>query len=64
MAKKYKCPKCGSTSVWAHISVVAKQKVNGRKIYDIEPNNIDNYFGGDCGCDKCDWRGSDNEFIR
>lgn len=61
--KKAKCPKCGSTSVWVHISIVAKRKYNGNRIYDYEPWNTDNYFGGDCGCDKCDWRGSDNEFV-
>lgn len=61
--KKVKCPQCGSTSVWVHISIVAKQKMNGNnRIYDYQPWNTDNYFGGDCGCDKCGWRGSDTEF--
>lgn len=63
MAKKAKCPNCGCTSVWVHISIVPKQKVNGKRIYDYEPWNQDNYFGGDCGCDKCGWTGTDEEFV-
>lgn len=59
--KKYKCPECGSTSIWVHISIVAKQKYNGRRIYDYEPWNVDNYFEGDCGCEKCGWQGSEDE---
>lgn len=61
--KKAKCPKCNSTSVWVHVSIVAKRKYNGNRIYDYQPWNQDNYFGYDCGCDKCDWMGSEHELI-
>lgn len=61
--KKAKGPNCGSTSIYVHISIVAKRKYNGKRIYDYQPWNQDNYFGGDCGCEKCDWRGSENELL-
>lgn len=61
--KKEKCPNCGSTSIWVHISIVAKKRMNGKRVYDIQPWNEDNYFGEDCGCDKCDWHGSDQELV-
>lgn len=59
--QKAKCPNCGSTSVWVRISIIAKRKYNGERIYDVDKHHQDNYFGGDCGCDKCEWLGTEDE---
>lgn len=63
--KKAKCPECGSTNVYVKISIVAKQKYNGEKhrIYNYEPWNVDNYFEEDCGCGKCGWDGTEDDFV-
>ncbi len=61
--KKAKCPNCGSTSMWVRVSILAKKKYNGEKVYDVDLHNQDNYFGGDCGCDKCGWEGTEDEFV-
>lgn len=58
---KFRCPQCGSTSIWVRVSICAKKKYNGTRIYDIDPLDIDNYFSGDCGCDKCGWYGSEEK---
>jgi len=60
---KYKCPNCGSQSLWVHISIAAKQKLNGTRVYDYQPWIVDNFFDGDCGCEKCKWIGGMDDLI-
>lgn len=67
--KKYTCPQGGSTSVFQKVSVVAKQCCNPNssqeyRLYGYEEWNIDNFFKGDCGCEKCGWSGTESEFIQ
>lgn len=56
---KLVCSKCGNNrSFYREISIVAKLKVNNKEedlkmIYDIDKNNIDNYFET-IYCAKCD----------
>ncbi len=61
---KMKCPKCRSTSVWVRVSVLAKRKYNGEIIYGVNKYHQDNYFAGDCGCDKCGWEGTEEELVQ
>ncbi|AVP54504.1 Uncharacterised protein [Clostridium tetani] len=57
--KRLICPKCGNNkSFYREISVTAKLKVNSKEedlktIYNIDKNNIDNYFES-IYCAKCD----------
>lgn len=59
--ERFRCPQCGSTSVWVRVSILAKRKYNGTRIYDIDTHDYDDYFSGDCGCDKCGWCGSEDK---
>lgn len=55
---KLVCPKCGNNkNFYREVSIVAKLKVNNKEedlktIYDIDKNNIDNYFQV-IYCEKC-----------
>lgn len=53
------CSHCGNNkNFYKHVSIQAKLKVNSKgedlkRVYDIEKNNIDNYFEA-IYCGECD----------
>jgi predicted Zn-ribbon and HTH transcriptional regulator len=59
---KYRCPECKSTNVYQECSVIAKMKMNGGKIYDVNKANTDNIFCENGYCDKCGYVGNIEEF--
>ncbi|MFC8685943.1 hypothetical protein [Brevibacillus porteri] len=57
---KYTCKQCGNSRFfYVEVSVKAKERIDLQKgsrhgkIYDIEPDNLDNYFEDSFYCGKC-----------